>query len=941
MRQFYSSVIYLFIIFTSPLTNGQNTNYRLSDAVTPSAYDLFIQVDIGFYSFNGNVTIDIHVNKPTSTIELHNVNLTISNSSIFVKSVDDDEVKFESVYLIYNNESEIMTIVLEKPLTANTNYTITLAFSGRIEYDMKGLYMSSYYDKNIKYIATTFSAAAYARKIFPCFDEPHLKAKFRLRISCRDNFFALANTKVVNIQYEDDLFGTWAIREFEETIPMSIYLLAFTVSDFKNITSIDEGREFSVYASSKEYTNMQFALDVGKNALKALEEYTGFPYALDKMDFIAIDDFLYGAMENWGLISYKTSRIVNPEGKRNRKKIQSIITIITHELVHQWFGNLVTCEFWDYVWLNEGFASYIEYIIAEKILPDYRILEQFTIEDMHPVMLNDVKPKTHPMTRVVLTPEEITKIYDFVAYPKAASVIRMIEHIMTPGVFQRAIQLYLSERKFNSATDEHLYSAINRTQYIHTGLVNLPSIAEVFRSFAHNAGFPILNVNLTKDKNTTTMHISQELFSPFINETESSDFFIVFNYVTAQRASAEYWKPEKSEWFWIHNQSEIVIQLEAKPEWVIFNLQQTGYYRVNYDYDNWNAIINSLDSPAFHIIHPLNRAQLLDDSFNLAKAGYLDFSVILNMLKYLKREYELMPITAGFKAIEFLLTRFDNQPFYSDLLQMMREIIDEIYMRVNYPSHPEYPRAFSENYHEILKLKVNLFACRFGAPSCIKDARTQMFLYELTIKQPDVNSRPHLYCGGLHEDLAPSFWTQLKLRLVDITTSNEVYRDNQEEISEILFAMSSCDSDVGRVERLLTDIFNKSQSFPYESISGDDATAVITNLIRASSQHRELIMDFYYEHYFEIVNNTVPFSSILSAFAEAINTEEQLERLKELGIKFDIDVDSAIAEIERNIQWSTKKVPEIAHWHANNNANAIKFHISLLIFFSFLMFIMQ
>jgi hypothetical protein len=281
-----------------------------------------------------------------------------------------------------------------------------------------------------------------------------------------------------------------------------------------------------------------------------------------------------------------------------------------------------------------------------------------------------------------------------------------------------------------------------------------------------------------------------------------------------------------------------------------------GYYRVNYNSDNWNAIIDGLRSSTFHIIHVLNRAQLLDDSFNLARAGYLDFSVILSMLKYLRREYELMPITAGFRSIEFLLTHLDNQPFYGELLAVMREIMDEIYMRVNNASHPEYPRAFSENHHTVLTLKVNLFACRFGAPSCTNDARTAMFLHELTLAQPDVDSRPHLYCGALHGDLASSHWMQLKLRLVDITNSSEVYRDNQEEISEILFAMSSCDPDVSRVERLLMDIFNKTQSFPIENISADDATAVVANLIRASSAHRGHVMDFYYERYFEIVNNT-------------------------------------------------------------------------------------
>lgn len=276
---------------------------------------------------------------------------------------------------------------------------------------------------------------------------------------------------------------------------------------------------------------------------------------------------------------------------------------------------------------------------------------------------------------------------------------------------------------------------------------------------------------------------------------------------------------------------------------------------MNYNVDNWNAIIDDLNSNTFHIIHVLNRAQLLDDSFNLAKSGYLDFSIALNVLKYLHREYELMPLTAGFRAIEFLLTRLSHEPFYDDLLAIMRNELDEIYVRVNNASHPEYPHIFSDDYHQMLKLKVNLMACKFGAPACTTDARSEMFLYDLTIRQPTADNRQYLYCGALHGDLASSHWTQLKLRLAAITNDIEMYRDNQDEISDILYAFSNCDDNMERVELLLTDIFNKSQPFPYNLISVEDAVIVVGNLIRGSAKKREVVMDFY-RFQFEMVNST-------------------------------------------------------------------------------------
>ncbi|XP_070503481.1 aminopeptidase N-like [Chironomus tepperi] len=924
MREFYAASIVLYIVvsllYTVHHVQCKKSENRLSDAIIPKVYDLFIQVDMNSHVFNGRMIIDVHVNSAVSTIQLHNIGLVISDK-VVVNNATDNNIISESINILYNNATEIMDIKLDQTLLADSDYKILLSFNGSIEFDMKGLYMSTYYDGEIKYIATTFSAAAYARKIFPCFDEPNFKAKFRLKVACPNGFFTLANTEAINTELVDD----WSITEFNETIPMSTYLLAFTVSNFKNLTTLGNP-QFSVYASSKEYKNMEFALNISRSALKALEEYTIHSYPLNKMDFIAIDDFLYGAMENWGLISFKTSRIVNPVGKRNRKKIQDIINIISHELVHQWFGNLVTCEYWDYVWLNEGFASYLEYIIADMILPEWRILEQFTIEDMHPVMLNDVKPKTHAMTRNVNTPEEITKIYDFVAYPKAASVIRMMEQLMTPEIFKSMIYRYLFNRKYSTATDEDLYEAIDSFQgHFNIKKQNFPKLSDIFRSWANNEGFPILNVQHTKGEITSTVQVSQELFIPNLNETEISNFIIPYNYITSENIVENNWNPTFNTFWRSLNETEANFKLDKQPNWIIFNIQQTGYYRVNYDTDNWNAIINVLDSSTYSTIHFLNRAQLLDDSFNLAKSGYLDFTINLNILKYLRREYELVPITAGFKAIQFMLSHLNDQPFYEDFKNIMLNIIDEIYERVNYPSHPEYPKTFSENHHAVLKLKVNLFACRFGATSCVKDADEKMNFDDV----PDIDDRPYFYCGILRSKSSENQWNNLWTRLEEIVKSTELYRDNQEEISEILYAFSYCDNDPQRVNNLLMKLFNKSQSATDNKISNDDATVIIGNLIRASKIHRELVMDFYDEHY-ETVKEIVPLTAVLSAFAEAINTEDHSKRLKNLAANHGIDVSKTIEEIEKNIHWMSMKVPEIATWVKNEKGAAIKLNFSII-----------
>lgn len=276
----------------------------------------------------------------------------------------------------------------------------------------------------------------------------------------------------------------------------------------------------------------------------------------------------------------------------------------------------------------------------------------------------------------------------------------------------------------------------------------------------------------------------------------------------------------------------------------------SGYYRVNYDARNWNAIIDELHGDKFNLIHVLNRAQLLDDSFNLARSDYLDFTVTLNLLKYLRNETELIPLEAGFKTIDFLLEKLDQMEYFKDLRDILLDIVDAIYVNVNSDATKE--TAESEDYHVLRKLHVNLFACRVGAKSCLSHATERLFLFDLDTKKLDIDERPYLYCGIMGEDLGTFHWARFKLK-ISIATE-EVYRDSQEEFNEMFDAVSKCDTNLQRVEQLLNDIFivtNETSSYRY--ITKENALQVVKNLIKASSAHRGLMMKFFSEN-FDAVN---------------------------------------------------------------------------------------
>lgn len=251
----------------------------------------------------------------------------------------------------------------------------------------------------------------------------------------------------------------------------------------------------------------------------------------------------------------------------------------------------------------------------------------------------------------------------------------------------------------------------------------------------------------------------------------------------------------------------------------------------------------------FNSIHELNRAQLLDDSFNLARSDYLNFDVALNLLKYLKQETSLVALVAGLKSIDFLLSSLDQESFFKDLRAALLSIVDELYVRINNLS----VASDDEDYHALTRLHVNSFACRVGAATCLKDATRKLFLFDYEYKEVDVDERPFLYCGVLGEDLASYNYAQLKLKIFKANGNEELYRDNQEEFNEIFDAFSTCDQNLDRVERLLNDIFNYvNETFSFANISRENALQVVGNLIRTSSAHRSLMMKFYSENFFAV-----------------------------------------------------------------------------------------
>lgn len=289
----------------------------------------------------------------------------------------------------------------------------------------------------------------------------------------------------------------------------------------------------------------------------------------------------------------------------------------------------------------------------------------------------------------------------------------------------------------------------------------------------------------------------------------------------------------------------------------------SGYFRVNYDDENWKTIIDVLNSRSggdFFEIPKINRAQLLDDSFNLARAGYLNFDTALNLLNYLHQEYELEPLVAGFRTIEFLMEFLDEQNFYQELRDHLVDIVEKIYLKTREQHQKQMQNGNISRRMLLTRLHVNQFACRIGAKSCLEDVSSSLFLMNLEFANFDVEERPFLYCGSVGSDIAQFYWYHLKNKIVETNEGNDyVYRAKQEEMSEIFDAFSLCDKNLDQIERTLIDIFiedpdkgdsEKEDKTPrYDYVTYENAFQVVDNLISSSSAGRSLVMKFYNENF--------------------------------------------------------------------------------------------
>ncbi|XP_065223050.1 aminopeptidase N-like [Planococcus citri] len=632
------------------LKDGNDKNadiYRLPNDVIPVSYELKMAPDLEKLTFTGQVEIIVHVHFTTDRIILHSKNLQIQNVMVTGAegSVKNATVPIPTSHTL-DEKNEIIIIKTEGKFNYNQNYKISITFQGKFESGYTGFYRASYKSEDNQthwFVATQFEQT-YARRAFPCFDEPRFRTPFTIYLAHSKKHVAISNmpSETTELLPADSMSNGLGYEKFQPTPPMPTYIVAFMVSDFKQFTDQNLDQRIRVNARPDLIQKAQYTLQQASKLLAFFEGYFGIPYPLPKLDIVAIPSFR-GGMENWGMIVFDENMVI----LKNDYKIfeAAVTTIISHEFAHLWFGDLVSPSWYDYLWLKDGFATYFQFFASAAIEPTWKQEEIFVGIVTQNTLIEDIsfeRAITWPNRKI----KDIERSYnEAMSYNKGAILIRMFELMFSAKTFQSALRRYLIDGQQNQhglAVEKNLFDAFDK-QVDFDSVSHIPPhvhASDIMKTWTENIGYPLITV--TRSYEEGEVKITQ---TPYPRRIEASDaryqdqkWIVPLTYTTKSQQQFSNLQPVD----WSFADKSTKLTGFNKLDWILFNLKRTGYYRVNYDPENWKLLIDQLMEDHTKI-HVLNRAQLIDDALTLAEDQLINCTIASRLIKYLNNETSIIP----------------------------------------------------------------------------------------------------------------------------------------------------------------------------------------------------------------------------------------------------------------------------------------------------------
>ncbi len=724
-----------------------STPGKLPKQVVPEEYDIRIAPDLGKFTFAGSETVNLKVRQPVRLLVLNALEIKITNAALDGKAIPESALKLDP-------KQETLTITLASELPAGA-HSLELNFNGKINQQGQGLFYAPYQEQGTgakKIMLGTQFEATDARRFFPCWDEPSFRARFRLTVIVPENFTAMSNMPV---EKETKVGGGKEVR-FAATPPMASYLNVFCAGELDGIEAKTKDVAHGVIATKGKAEMGHYALESSQQILDYYNDYFGVPYPLPKLDHIAIPGGFGGAMENWGGITYYESRLLFDPEKSSEETKQNIYEVIAHETAHMWFGDLVTMAWWDNLWLNEGFASWMGTKCTAKFNPQWETwLSKSVPRDptrrhgigREPAMEGDARPTTHPIQQTIATEAEASSAFDDITYRKGMSLIRMLESFLGENVFRDGIRKYMAAHKFSNSTTADLWNALSEASG--------QPVGEIAAAWTQQPGFPVVKV--TRDP-SGRITLAQERFTVHFPKAPPLEWKIPLTYsVAGEAAPASLLMTSKT------------VGLPNIPAGraIKFNVEGAGNYRVEYDEPSWKLLLAELPT-----LTSADRVNLLADAWALVQANRASLSLYLDLVEKLPTKDELAEREQIMHVFDFINRLLAGQPQREQFQKYARSVLRSSFEQVGWEPKSGEPSRIASLRASLINSLGELNDEEIVAGS---RERFQKFLADPASLAPDLRAPVFAVVGRYADEAAWNRLHELGLKTTSIEEKQNYY----------------------------------------------------------------------------------------------------------------------------------------------------------------------
>jgi aminopeptidase 2 len=847
----------------------------------PKHYDLTLEVDFEKFTFDGTVIIDLDVAKDSTSISLNTVDIEIHSTSVHA----DGALVTSSPVLSYDKDTQTTKITLGKTLLKGQKVQLKHTYTGQLNDNMAGFYRSKSRDgKN--YLAVTQFEATDARRALPCFDEPALKAEFTVTLIADKVMTCLSNMDV-NSETEVDSKITGGKRKavkFNRSPRMSTYLLAFIVAELKSVSTDKFRLPIKIWMTpDQKEEDGKFSLEVAAKTLAFYEKAFDSEYPLPKMDMVSIPDFAAGAMENWGLITYRVVDLMLDEKTAGAASKERVAEVVQHELAHQWFGNLVTMDFWDGLWLNEGFATWMSWYSCNEFFPEWKVWETFVIDTLQSALGLDSLRSSHPIEVPVYRAEDVNQIFDSISYSKGSAVLRMISKYLGEDVFIDGVRRYIKKHAWGNTQTGDLWNSLAEASG--------KDVRGVMDIWTKQVGYPVVTVS--EDEKTGTITLKQSRFLR-TGDVKAEDDKVLYPVILGLKTQ------EGIDESVMLTERQQTLKVKGGLDFFKLNADHSALFRTNYTPERLAKLGEAAKKGLLSVE---DRAGMIADAGALASSGYQKTSGILSLLKNFDTE-------TSYVVWNQILTRINamrNAWTFED--ERVKDALKKFQLGLCSAKAHELGWEFSDDEDHVLSQFKSLM---FGSAGLAGDKKIKQAAKEMFAKFMDGDY------AAVHPNLRASVFAM-------------VLRDGGVQEYEALLARyhsaptaeerNMCLRALGRARG--KELIERTLGL---ALSGEVKMQDIYMPIGGLSTHKEGIearWEWMCENWSTIVERLPPsmtmLSSVVSICVGGFGTKEQLEKVqaffKDRDTKgFDRALDQSFDSIKAKYSWVKRDTEDVEKW---------------------------